>query len=113
MSSAAIATPTSTPSATASPTPPGQILEQQGTSNATMEIFEVNPGWQITWRTDGESFAFVVSGEQNLGTIVDKKGPASGVTSLAPAGSYRIEIKAVGPWSIVVVDGEKPGPSPS
>jgi hypothetical protein len=112
-SSAVIATPTSTPSATASPTPPGQILQQQGTSGATTDPFIVKPGWQITWRTEGESFAFAVTGEQNLGTIVDKKGPASGVTSLAPAGSYRIEIKAVGPWSIVVVDGEEPSPSPS
>ena len=111
--SAAIATPTSAPSDTALPTRPGQILEQQGTSDATTETFDVNPGWQITWQTDGESFAFAVTGDQNLGTIVDKKGPASGVTSLAPAGSYRIEIKAVGPWSIVVVDGEEPSPSPS
>jgi hypothetical protein len=113
IASASAATPTPTPSATPTPTPPGQILQQQGTSGATTDPFIVKPGWQIIWRTEGESFAFAVTGEQNLGTIVDKKGPASGVTSLAPAGSYRIEIKAVGPWSIVVVDGEEPSPSPS
>jgi hypothetical protein len=111
--SSAIATPTTSPTATPSPTPPGQILYQQGTSDATTATFDVQPGWQITWQTDGTSFAFAVTGDQNLGTIVDKKGPASGVTSLAPAGSYRIEIKAVGPWSIVVVDGEVASPTPS
>jgi hypothetical protein len=111
--SAAFATPTGTPSAAVSPTPSGQILEQQGSADATTPTFEVRPGWQITWRTDGESFAYAVTGGQNLGTIVDKKGPASGVTSLSPGGSYRIEVKAVGPWSIVVVDGQVPSPSPS
>jgi hypothetical protein len=112
--SAVIATPTVTPTlsppttnpvATPSPSPPGLILRQEGTSDATTATFAVEPGWQITWRTDGESFAYAVTGDQNLGTIVDKKGPASGVTSLAPGGSYRIDVKAVGPWSIVVVNG--------
>jgi hypothetical protein len=111
--SSAIATPTTSPSATPPPTPPGQILQQQGTADATTDPFIVKPGWRITWRTDGESFAYAVTGDQNLGTIVDKKGPASGVTSLSLGGSFRIEIKAVGPWSIVVVNGEEPNPSPS
>jgi hypothetical protein len=97
--------PSTTPAISESPASPGLILELEGTSDATTETFTVEPGWQITWRTDGESFAFSVSGDQNLGTIVDKKGPASGVTSLAPGGSFRIEVKAAGPWSIVVVNG--------
>jgi hypothetical protein len=100
------------PEASVSPAP-GLILQEQGTADATTAPFEVEPGWQITWRTDGESFAFAVTGVQNLGTIVAKEGPASGVTSLAPGGSFRIEVKAVGPWSIVVVNGEEPSPSPS
>jgi hypothetical protein len=109
-----LAPPTSTtPAASPSPSPPGLILRQEGTSDATTATFAVEPGWQITWRTDGESFAYAVTGDQNLGTIVDKKGPASGVTSLSLGGSFRIEIKAVGPWSIVVVNGEEPNPSPS
>jgi len=99
-------TPTSaSPTAATTSAPPDLILDQNGSSDATTEVFTVDPGWQITWRTDGESFAFKVSGDQNLGTIVEKKGPASGVTSLAPAGSFRIEVEAVGPWSIVVVNG--------
>ena len=99
------ATTSTTSAASISPRPSGLILEQQGTSNAATESFLVDPGWQITWRTDGESFAFSVSGDQDIGTIVDKRGPASGVTSLAPGGTFQIVVTAVGPWSIVVVNG--------
>jgi hypothetical protein len=116
-STAVIATPTlapsRTPTASPAPSPPGLVLRQEGTTDATTATFDVEPGWRITWRTDGESFAYAVTGDQNLGTIVDKKGPASGVTSLSLGGSFRIEIKAVGPWSIVVVNGEEPNPSPT
>jgi hypothetical protein len=77
-----------------------------GESDATGGEFEVRPGWQIVWQTDGERFAFAVRGEQDLGTIVDQTGPSSGVTSVAAAGTFNIEVTAKGPWSIKVVQGQ-------
>jgi hypothetical protein len=84
---------------------PAVLLRMGGESDATGGEFEVRPGWQITWRTDGQSFAFSVTGDQDMQNIVEKRGPASGITSLAPGGTFKIEVKAVGPWSIVVADG--------
>jgi hypothetical protein len=106
-----IRSPTVAQSPSASPTlanRPSQavLLQMGGESDATGEVFEVRPGWQIVWQTDGERFAFAVRGDQDLGTIVDQTGPSSGVTSVAPAGTFQIEVTAKGPWSIKVVQGQ-------
>jgi hypothetical protein len=94
----------SQPAATAAP-PQEVILTLSGTEHDVSDPFEVISGWQIQWQTDGASLAIAVTGDQNLGVIVDEPGPASGVTSLAPAGTFRLDIAASGPWSIAVVQG--------
>jgi hypothetical protein len=94
----------SQPAATAAP-PQEIILTLSGTEHDVSDPFEVISGWQIQWQTDGASLAIAVTGDQNLGVIVDEPGPASGVTSLAPAGTFRLDIAASGPWSITVVQG--------
>ncbi|MEZ0240386.1 MAG: hypothetical protein ACAH65_06270 [Chloroflexota bacterium] len=94
----------SQPAATAAP-PQEIILTLRGTEHDVSDPFEVISGWQIQWQTDGASLAIAVTGDQNLGVIVDEPGPASGVTSLAPAGTFRLDIAASGPWSITVVQG--------
>lgn len=73
--------------------------------------FEVVSGWQIQWQTHGASLAIAVSGDQNLGVVVDEPGPKSGVTSLAPGGTFRLDIVARGPWSITVIQGDEPAAS--
>jgi hypothetical protein len=110
-----ISTPSPSPSAAppASPSQPSAtaarpqeiILQISGTEHDVTEPFEVISGWQIQWQTDGASLAIAVTGDQNLGVVVDEPGPASGVTSLAAAGTFRLEIAARGPWSITVVQG--------
>ena len=109
--------PTPAPSEPASPVAPVGprqiLLEFSGTDHEVSEPFEVVPGWQIQWQTDGASLAIAVTGDQNLGIIVDESGPASGVTSLAPAGTFRLDIAANGPWSITIIQGEAPSASPS
>lgn len=62
-------------------------------------------GWQIQWKTDGDRIAIAVTGDQDLGTVVDVPGPASGVTSPPVSGTFRLEITADGPWSITVIQG--------
>jgi hypothetical protein len=102
-SSLATASPSQPP---ASPAPPQEIiLTLSGTEHDVSDPFEVISGWQIQWQTDGASLAIAVTGDQNLGVIVDEPGPASGVTSLAPAGTFRLDIAASGPWSITIVQG--------
>jgi hypothetical protein len=82
-------------------------------SDLVSPSFDVIQGWQIVWQTDGPKFAFAVRGDQDLGTIVEQAEASSGTTSLSPAGTFHIEVTADGPWSIKVLQGEEPSPSPS
>jgi hypothetical protein len=98
--------PSEGPTAVASAARPREIILQiSGTEHDVSEPFEVISGWQIQWQTDGASIAIAVTGDQNLGVVVNESGPASGVISLAPAGTFRLDIAARGPWSITVVQG--------
>jgi hypothetical protein len=121
-----IATPSPSPSASPTPTPtetlapslappqPQQvILTVEGDSHDVSDAFEVKPGWQIQWHIDGSSIAIAVTGDSNLGVLVEKPGPASGVTGVAQGGAFRLEIVATGPWRITVIDGQDPTPSAS
>jgi hypothetical protein len=107
--------PTATPIATAVPTQvpgaPRQILALQGDSDDISDSFEVNPGWQIQWQVQGTSIAVAVTGDQNLGVLIEQEGPKKGVTGIAPGGAFRLEITADGPWSITVIDGQEPASS--
>lgn len=124
---AALATPSPSPAPTTPPTaspssPPASastspaapagpreiILEFSGTDHDVTPPFEVVAGWQIQWQTDGSSLAIAVTGDQNLGIVVDEPGPASGVTSLAPAGNFRLDVAARGPWTVTIIQGEEP-----
>ena len=83
----------------------------QGDSHDVSDSFEVKPGWQIHWQIDGSSIAIAVTGEQNLGVLLDEQGPSAGVTGVGQGGVFRLEIAANGPWTITVIDGEDPAPS--
>jgi hypothetical protein len=105
------ARPASTPDASASPAAPAGprevVLVFSGTQHDVSAPFDVVPGWQIQWQTDGSSLAIAVTGDQNLGVVVNEPGPASGVMSLPPEGTFRLNIVASGPWSITVIQGEE------
>ena len=124
--SAAAVTPS--PVATVSPTPSPQptdtpeptstlaapldvIFSIDGTSHDVTDSFEVKPGWQIQWQIDGDAIAIAVSGDPNLGLVIDQKGPASGVTGIAEGGDFSLNIAADGPWKVTVIDGEEPAAS--
>jgi cytoskeletal protein RodZ len=109
------ATPTESSPSTEAPAPQPQqvILTLEGDSHDVSDSFEVKPGWQIQWQIEGTSIAVAVTGEQNLGVLIDEEGPASGVTGIAQGGVFRLEIAANGPWSIRVIDGEEPAPTAS
>jgi hypothetical protein len=96
--------PTASPQSTeVSPLP--TLLTFGGSANQVSEPFDAMPGWQIQWQTDGGQFSFAVTGDQNLGTVIDQPGPASGLISIAPGGTFRVSVNAKGPWRIVVSQG--------
>jgi hypothetical protein len=109
------ASPASTPDTSVSPAAPAGprevVLQFSGTEHDVSTPFEVVAGWQIQWQTDGTSLAIAVTGDQNLGVVVNEPGPASGVRSLAPEGTFRLNIVASGSWSITVIQGEASAPT--
>ena len=130
---AVVATPsitaaTASPVATASPTPSAQptetpveasdsvtrqevIFSVEGTSHDVTDSFEAKAGWQIQWQIDGDAIAIAVTGDPNLGVVIDQKGPASGVTGIAQGGEFALNIVGAGPWKVTVIEGEEPAAS--
>ena len=105
--------PTADPTESAAPSQapsgtPEVIFSIRGTKHEVTDSFEAKPGWQIQWQTEGESIAVAVSGKPNLGVVINQKGPSSGVAGIAEGGRYALNIVAIGPWKITVVDGEGP-----
>jgi hypothetical protein len=82
------------------------ITEFNGDGDQTTDSFEVRDQWQVHWENSGESFAFAIKGDQDLGTIVEQDGPGSGVTSVVAGGTFHLEITAEGPWEIRITQGE-------
>jgi hypothetical protein len=81
------------------------LLELNGNGDKRSSEFDVLLGWQFQWQTEGKRIAIRVTGDQDLGTVVDVPGPASGAASPPVAGIYQLEITADGPWSITVIQG--------
>ena len=90
---------------------PEIIFSIEGTKHEVTDAFEAKPGWQIQWQIDGDALAIAVSGDPNLGVVVDQKGPASGVTGITQGGTFALDIVATGPWKITVIEGEDPAAS--
>ena len=86
-----------------------EIARFSGDGNQVTERFEVTEGWQVHWETRGRGFRFSIDGDEfDYGTVIKEKRPGSGVTSPVGEGTFRIEVKAKGPWSIRIIQGEPP-----
>jgi hypothetical protein len=79
------------------------VLEISGSSDQTSEPFVVTEGWQIQWQIESGQLQFGLKGDQNIDSIIDYLGPASGITSPVPVGTFRLVVKASGPWAITVL----------
>lgn len=82
------------------------VAEFSGVSDQTTNTFQVREGWQIHWETEGDRFAFAITGDLDFGTVIEEEGPGSGITSPVPSGSFRLEITAEGPWSVTIIQGD-------
>jgi hypothetical protein len=82
------------------------VVAADGDADLTTEPFEVRRGWSISWETEGPHFEFAIRGDTDIGTVINEDGPANGITSPVPAGSFRLEITADGPWRIEVRQGD-------
>ena len=104
--------PTQTPTPTTTPATPQEVIFSiEGTTHDVTDSFEAKPGWQIQWHMDGDAIAIAVSGNPNLGLVIEQEGPASGVTGIAEGGEFSLNIAADGAWKVTVIDGEGPAAS--
>lgn len=79
------------------------VASFSGTGDKTTPTFKVREGWQIQWKNTGKSFSFAITGDRDFGTVINQKKPGSGVTSPVGSGKFRLNIKAVGGWSIQIL----------
>ena len=87
--------------------PPGSTVAQfEGSANAITDSFRVRAGWSIHWDSSSESFALAIGGDRQFGTVITLDEPGSGVTSPTGAGTFHLEITALGPWQIRVAQGD-------
>ena len=86
---------------------PGSVIgEFSGTDDQTTPSFLARRGWQIQWESEGDQFEYAIRGDVDIGTVVDQGGPGSGITSPVPSGNFRLEVRASGPWTIRVTQGD-------
>jgi hypothetical protein len=87
--------------------PPGSdIVQFSGESDQTTSEFTVRGQWQVHWENQGDEFSFAITGDKDLGTIVDQTEPGSGVTNVVAAGTFNLQVHASGPWTIQITQGE-------
>lgn len=85
--------------------PRSTLVEFSGSGDQTTEPFRARSGWQIEWRTSANQFAMAIRGDLDLGTVVRRNEPGSGVTTPPTPGTFHLEITADGPWTIAIIQG--------
>jgi hypothetical protein len=82
------------------------VVELSGSGDQTSNSFRVRAGWEIHWETTGEHLAVAISGGKDVGTVISQDQPGSGVAVRGDAGNYQLEVRADGPWTIRVTQGQ-------
>ena len=80
------------------------VAEFKGNSDQRTKSFTVNEGWEIRWETHGQSLKVAISGDQNLGTVINQDGAGGGATYPVASGTYQLVITADGRWTITVIN---------
>ena len=82
------------------------VASFSGNGDQATPSFRVREGWRIDWKSTGTSFAMTISGDVNMGTVVQVEGPKDGLTAPPEKGTFHLEIKAAGPWTATILQGK-------
>jgi hypothetical protein len=96
------ATPATPPAAG---TGAGQVLRFSGNGGKTIAPFRVLRPSTMYWRNSGVIFQIFNSGATTNGTVDSQ---AHRGTSFIPAGRYRLQVNAVGSWTMTIRTGVEP-----
>lgn len=81
------------------------VASFSGDGDLTTASFRVREGWRIRWQGHGDRFAMTILGDANLGTVVDISEPGEGLTAPPTGGTFHVEVRSSGPWTLVVTQG--------
>ena len=84
------------------------VAESNGDGDQETKSFTVKEGWEIRWETTGASLQVAITGDRDFGTVVNQVGAGGGATYPVGSGTFRLVIKARGPWTIKVVNHTTP-----
>lgn len=83
------------------------VVTFRGDRDATTKRFKVREDWRIDWKHTGDKFAFSIVGGPDFGTVVNQKKPGQGSTTPVGQGTFRLKIKANGPWKIFILEPKR------
>ena len=84
------------------------VAELNGDGDKETKSLAVKDGWEIRWETTGASLQVAITGDRDFGTVINQVGAGGGATYPVGSGSFRLVIKARGPWTIKVVNHTAP-----
>jgi len=82
----------------------GVVAEFSGKSSSLTDPFVVRDGWEIHWQARGKSLEATVTGDADLGMVVDQHGEGVGSTYVVGSGTFRLQIVAQGTWTVSIVN---------
>ncbi len=83
-----------------------EVASFSGTGTQSTRPFRVSSGWEIRWEAQGDLFQIFLRNESGepVGVPANQQGAGSGSSYQARGGSYYLEMNALGPWTVTVVD---------
>jgi len=84
------------------------VAELNGDGDKETKSFTVKDGWEIRWETTGASLQVAITGDRDFGTVINQVDAGGGATYPVGSGTFRLAIKARGPWTIKVVNHTAP-----
>ena len=81
------------------------IADYSGNGLSNTRPFTASSGWEIQWSASGDIFQIYVhdiSGDL-IDVAANQMGPGNGSSYQAPAGTFYLQVNAIGSWSVRVV----------
>lgn len=81
------------------------VQEFEGSGGRNTRPFDVAAGWEVQWNASGDIFQLYLYDASGglLGVAANQMGPGTGASFQAPAGTFYLQVNAIGSWTIRIV----------